>query len=194
MGGEDRSLGGCPMSSVRTGAWIATDLQMGFLSEIDASNVEILHHNVRTDTFPASSFDLIHTRACARWHTSPSVDLLQRMVTWLAPGGWLLFEEPDFGMWIGDADPAWAASPPRPLQSPSRTWHSPRVDLCSARFTSSASQMLVQTPRSTSSKPALILPSSTSSVRPLSPFRRCKLGPSALLLRQTALTDRLSDS
>ena len=44
-------------------------------------------------------------------HISPSVDLLQRLATWLVPGGWLLFEEPDSGMWIGDADPVWATSP-----------------------------------------------------------------------------------
>ena len=93
-----------------TGRVIATDLQMGFLSRIDASNVEVLRHDIRTDTFPPDSFDLIHTRAVLM-HVSPSVDLLQRMVTWLAPGGWLLLEEPDFGMWIGDADPVWATSP-----------------------------------------------------------------------------------
>ena len=93
-----------------TGRVIATDLQMGFLSRIDASNVEVLRHDIRTETFPPDSFDLIHTRAVLM-HISPSVELLQRIVTWLAPGGWLLLEEPDFGMWIGDADPVWATSP-----------------------------------------------------------------------------------
>ena len=93
-----------------TGNVTATDLQLGFLSEIDASNVEVLRHDLRTDTFPPGSFDLIHTRAVLM-HISPSMDLLQRMVTWLAPGGWLVLEEPDFGMWIGDADPVWATSP-----------------------------------------------------------------------------------
>ena len=93
-----------------TGRVIATDLQMGFLSRIDAANVEVLRHDIRTDTFPPDSFDLIHTRAVLM-HISPSVELLQRIVTWLAPGGWLLLEEPDFGMWIGDADPVWATSP-----------------------------------------------------------------------------------
>jgi len=44
-------------------------------------------------------------------HMSPGMDLLRRIVTWLAPGGWLMLEEPDFGMWIGDADPVWATSP-----------------------------------------------------------------------------------
>jgi SAM-dependent methyltransferase len=93
-----------------TGYVTATDLQMGFLSEIDASNVEVLRHDVRTDTFPPGSFDLIHTRAVLM-HISPSLDLLRRVVAWLAPGGWLVLEEPDFGMWMGDADPVWAASP-----------------------------------------------------------------------------------
>ena len=93
-----------------TGRVIATDLQLGLLTEIDASNVEVLRHDIRTDTFPPSSFDLIHTRAVLM-HISPSVDLLRRIVTWLAPGGWLVLEEPDFGMWIGDADPVWATSP-----------------------------------------------------------------------------------
>jgi SAM-dependent methyltransferase len=85
-------------------------LQIGFLSAIDAPNVEVLRHDVRTDTFPPSSFGLIHTRDVLM-HISPDLDLLQRIATWLVPGGWLLFEEPDFGMWIGDADPVWAASP-----------------------------------------------------------------------------------
>ena len=93
-----------------TGRVIATDLQLGFLAEIGAPNVEVLRHDIRTDTFPPSSFDLIHTRAVLM-HISPSVDLLRRIVTWLTPGGWLVLEEPDFGMWIGDADPVWATSP-----------------------------------------------------------------------------------
>jgi hypothetical protein len=83
---------------------------MGFLSAIDAPNVEVLRHDVRTDAFPPSSFGLIHTRDVLM-HISPSMELLQRIVTWLVPGGWLLFEEPDFGMWSGDLDPVWASSP-----------------------------------------------------------------------------------
>jgi SAM-dependent methyltransferase len=94
-----------------TGRVIVTDLQLGFLTEIDASNVEVLRHDIRTGTFPPGSFDLIHTRAVLM-HISPSVDLLRRIVTWLAPGGWMVLEEPDFGMWICDADPVWATSPP----------------------------------------------------------------------------------
>jgi SAM-dependent methyltransferase len=103
------------------GRVVATDLQLGFLTEIDASNVEILRHDIRTDSFPPGSFDLVHTRAVLM-HISPSASLLQRLVTWLAPGGWLLLEEPDFGMWIGDADPVWASAPPaNPVAFPAMT-------------------------------------------------------------------------
>jgi SAM-dependent methyltransferase len=73
-------------------------------------NVEVLRHDIRTGTFPPGSFDLIHARAVLM-HISPGVDLLRRIVTWLAPGGWLVLEEPDFGMWAGDADPVWATAP-----------------------------------------------------------------------------------
>jgi SAM-dependent methyltransferase len=95
----------------QAGHVISTDLQMEFLTAIDASNVEVVQHDVRSDVFPAGSFDLIHTRAVLM-HISPSVDLLRRVVTWLAPGGWFVLEEPDFGMWMGDADLVWASSPP----------------------------------------------------------------------------------
>ena len=70
-----------------TGRVIATDLEIGFLTEIDASNVEVIRHDIRTDTFPPGSFDLIHARAVLM-RISPSVDPLRRIVTWLAPGGW----------------------------------------------------------------------------------------------------------
>jgi SAM-dependent methyltransferase len=93
-----------------TGRVVATDLQVGFLTDIDAPNVEVLRHDVRTDAFPTGSFDLIHTRAVLM-HITPGMDLLQRMAAWLAPGGWLVLEEPDFGMWMGDADQVWATSP-----------------------------------------------------------------------------------
>ena len=93
-----------------TGRVTATDLQTGFLSAIGASNVEVVRQDIRSGTFPPGSFDLIHTRALLM-HISPGVDLLHRMVSWLAPGGWVVLEEPDFGMWMGDADAVWAAAP-----------------------------------------------------------------------------------
>jgi trans-aconitate methyltransferase len=81
----------------------ATDIQVGFLDTVDAANLDVVRHDIRTDTFPQGSLDLVHTRAVLM-HVPDDSDLLPRMVSWLAPGGWMLLEEPDFGMWLGDAD------------------------------------------------------------------------------------------
>ncbi len=88
----------------------ATDLQVDFLNTIDAANVEVLRHDVRTDDFPEQSFDLVHTRAVLM-HIPDDLEIIRRMASWLRPGGWLLLEEPDFGMWIADNDPVWATHP-----------------------------------------------------------------------------------
>jgi 2-polyprenyl-3-methyl-5-hydroxy-6-metoxy-1,4-benzoquinol methylase len=88
----------------------ATDLQVGFLRMIGASNVEVLQHDVRTGIFAEGSFDLVHTRAVLM-HLQAGADLLQKMRSWVAPNGWLLLEEPDFGMWLADADGDWAMHP-----------------------------------------------------------------------------------
>jgi SAM-dependent methyltransferase len=54
----------------------ATDLQTGFLSELSLPNLSVLRHDVRTDEFPAGSFDLIHVRA-----------VLMHIADWAFPGG-----------------------------------------------------------------------------------------------------------
>lgn len=92
------------------GRVVATDLQPDFLHGIEAANVEVLQHDVRHDPFPEDSFDLVHARALLM-HLPAEVALLQRMVSWLRPGGWLVLEEPDFGMWMNDEDPVWAMHP-----------------------------------------------------------------------------------
>lgn len=44
-------------------------------------------------------------------HVPTDSGLLLRMASWLRPRGRLLLEEPDFGMWMADADPLWATHP-----------------------------------------------------------------------------------
>jgi trans-aconitate methyltransferase len=88
----------------------ATDLQVDFLDAVDAANVEVLRHDVRSDTFPQGSFDLVHTRAVLM-HLPDELALLRKIASWLAPDGWLLLEEPDFGLWLADADRVWASHP-----------------------------------------------------------------------------------
>ena len=75
----------------------STDLQLGFLGAVDRPNVDVLRHDIHADTFPERSFDLVHTRAVLM-HVPDDPNLLARMASWLAPGGRLLLEEPDFGM------------------------------------------------------------------------------------------------
>ncbi len=98
----------------QTGHVTATDLQTDFLEELSPANLEVLRHDVTADTFPKGAFDLVHARAVLM-HIGERMGTLRRMVSWLAPGGWLLVEEPDFGMWMADHDPIWAAHP--------RAWH-----------------------------------------------------------------------
>ena len=92
------------------GQVIATDLDTGFLSELSLPNLTVLRHDVRTDGFPEGSFDLVHVRAVLM-HIADRMAVLRRMASWLAPDGWLVAEEADFGMWLADYDRIWAAHP-----------------------------------------------------------------------------------
>jgi SAM-dependent methyltransferase len=52
---------------------------------------------------PEESFDLVHSR-CALMHVRDRRRALQRMVTWLRPGGWLVVEELDWMAAMSDPD------------------------------------------------------------------------------------------
>ena len=93
-----------------TGRVTATDLETDFLEQLSLANLEILRHDVTRDSFPEGSFGFVHARTVLM-HLTNRMEILQRMVSWLRPGGWLLVEEADFGMWLGDFDPLWAAHP-----------------------------------------------------------------------------------
>ena len=69
------------------GGVTATDLQVDFLNSIAAPNIEVLRHDLRTDTFPESSFDLVHARAVLM-HIPDDPEILRRMVV-VAPSGWM---------------------------------------------------------------------------------------------------------
>jgi SAM-dependent methyltransferase len=88
----------------------ATDLETDFLSQLALPNLTVLRHDVLTDDFPKGSFDLVHIRAVLM-HIPGRMATLQRVASWLAPDGWLVVEEPDFGMWLADLDHVWAAHP-----------------------------------------------------------------------------------
>jgi 2-polyprenyl-3-methyl-5-hydroxy-6-metoxy-1,4-benzoquinol methylase len=91
-----------------------TDLQLGLLEQLRAGNIDVLRHDVRRDTFTPGSFDLVHARAVLM-HLPDEIAVLHKLVSWLRPAGWLVLEEPDFGMWSQDADELWAKHP--------QAWH-----------------------------------------------------------------------
>lgn len=75
----------------RTGLVVATDVDIRFLEELSAPNVSVLRHDVTTDPLPAESFDLVHARFVLE-HLPEREAVLDRMVSWLAPGGVVVVE------------------------------------------------------------------------------------------------------
>jgi SAM-dependent methyltransferase len=92
------------------GRFTATDLETDFLEELSLANLEVQRHDVTKDPFPEASFGFVHARTVLM-HLPKPMEILQRLVSWLHPGGWLLVEDADFGMWLGDFDPIWTAHP-----------------------------------------------------------------------------------
>ncbi|SMD27050.1 class I SAM-dependent methyltransferase [Kibdelosporangium aridum] len=122
----------CPRGRV-----VAMDRDIRLLSVLDdRTGWEAVESDVTREDFPAGGFDLIH----ARWLFAhlPSRDaVLERVVRWLAPGGWLVIEDlarfplessphplyRKVSLAICDAvinrigtDPAWARTFPAPLR------------------------------------------------------------------------------
>lgn len=68
----------------------ATDMSTDFLTPLREIGVRVLHHDVTTDDAPGE-FDLIHSRKVLE-HVIERQKALERMTSWLKPGGWLLVE------------------------------------------------------------------------------------------------------
>jgi SAM-dependent methyltransferase len=78
-----------------SGRVVAIDLELTFLDDIDGPNLEAHQQDVLVDEPPGGPFDLIHCRAVLM-HIPERRRALERMASWLAPGGRLLAEEPDW--------------------------------------------------------------------------------------------------
>jgi SAM-dependent methyltransferase len=76
------------------GEVVAVDLEPRFLASIDADNLSVHRLDVTRDDLPGGPFDLVHTRHLLM-HLPQRLDVLDRLVGCLAPGGWLLAEEGD---------------------------------------------------------------------------------------------------
>ena len=75
------------------GRVVATDVDTTLLHELGDDRIEVREHDVLVDDFPPESFDLVHCRALLV-HLSDPDRALERMTSWLRPGGVLVAEEP----------------------------------------------------------------------------------------------------
>ena len=77
-----------------TGRVLATDIEPCFLKTLAFSNLEVRRHDIRYEGLPERQFDLAHARLVLM-HLPGRELALQRMVTSLKPGGWIVIEDFD---------------------------------------------------------------------------------------------------
>jgi SAM-dependent methyltransferase len=68
-----------------------------------SGSVEVVSGDLLELDMPEESLDLVHTR-CVLMHVPDRRRALQRMVSWLRPGGWLVVEELDWMAALSDPD------------------------------------------------------------------------------------------
>jgi SAM-dependent methyltransferase len=71
---------------------LTTDIDTRFLEAINRTNVDVRRHDILIDPLPAATFDVVYARLVLEHLSEPDV-ALDRMVTALKPGGWLLVED-----------------------------------------------------------------------------------------------------
>ena len=79
----------------RCGQLLVTDLDTRFLEPLAGGNVKVERHDVVADPLPDEKFDLVHARLVLE-HLPQREDVLDRLVSALRPGGWLLLEDYDW--------------------------------------------------------------------------------------------------
>ena len=89
-----RSRDGSPAGSVQVGASSLPISTFGIFEDLSLPNLEIVQHNILDDASPEPAFDLVHTRLLLV-HLPRREEALDRMISALKPGGWLLAEEFD---------------------------------------------------------------------------------------------------
>lgn len=88
------------------GSVVAIDRELSFLAENGRPNLEAHRQDVLVDEPPGGPFDFIHCRAVLM-HIPERRRALERMASWLAPGGWILCEEPDWAFALTSPREIW---------------------------------------------------------------------------------------
>ena len=93
-----------------TGRVVATDVDLTYLSRLEAANLEVRRHDILEDPLEVlepGSYDVVCSRFTLFWLAGKQAAAIDRMVQCLRPGGWLLDEDGDWGL----AGPADSSSP-----------------------------------------------------------------------------------
>jgi SAM-dependent methyltransferase len=72
----------------------ATDIDTRFLVRLRKDNLDVRRHDIVSDPLPESAFDLVHTRLVLM-HIPERDRVLNRLISTLKPGGWIVAEEFD---------------------------------------------------------------------------------------------------
>jgi precorrin-6B methylase 2 len=70
---------------------VCSDIHIEPLRDLAALGVQVTRHDVSTEESPGSDFNLVHARAVLD-HLPSRDDVLRRLATALAPGGWLVID------------------------------------------------------------------------------------------------------
>lgn len=77
-----------------TGRVVVTDIDTRHFTHLKQANVEVRQHDIVHDVLEESAFDLVYTRLVLQ-HIPERTQALQRMLTALKPGGWMVIEDYD---------------------------------------------------------------------------------------------------
>ncbi|OOC02976.1 SAM-dependent methyltransferase [Amycolatopsis azurea DSM 43854] len=94
LGAGRGSIARWPATQCLHGSVLATDTDIHHLRRVHEPNLTVVRHDVVDGPeFRPGSFGLIHSRALFT-HLPDRDAVLSRVAGWLAPGGWLVVEEP----------------------------------------------------------------------------------------------------
>jgi SAM-dependent methyltransferase len=86
-----------------SGSVVATDIDTRYLTDL-ATTVDVRQHDLLADELEVGAYDLVHGRAVLQHLAEPLVGLA-RMRDAVGPGGWLVVEESDLGMFSMSGSP-----------------------------------------------------------------------------------------
>jgi SAM-dependent methyltransferase len=82
----------------------AIDIDTRFIESLASNSIEVRRVDLRTDALPQDEFDLVHSRLVLE-HLSDRRQILDRLVTSLRPGGWILIEDYDWTCYGFEGEP-----------------------------------------------------------------------------------------